>query len=104
MEKLKNLKYIVLAIAFSVSIPMALGALGDESEKIKQHRDTTLDGVHNLAQEACHWQIEYIKIRVKEESNPDKMIELANHLKRVQVDCMGWVQEQVFIKSEKTKN
>jgi len=101
---MKKVYIIIGTIAILTSIPLALGAIGDTSEKVKTQRDTTLQGIKNLAKEACDWQVEYIKLRIKDEENPDEMITLANHLKRVQNDCLGWVQEQVFTKSAKTSN
>jgi hypothetical protein len=99
---MKKIYTIIGTIAVLTSIPMALGAIGNTAEKVKTQRDNTLDGIHNLAQDACQWQTEYIKLRIKEEDNPDNMIELANHLKRVQNDCIGWVSEQVFTTTEKS--
>lgn len=101
---MKKIYTIIGTIAVLTSIPLALGAIGDTADKVKVQRDNTLDGIHNLAQDACKWQTEYIKLRIKEEESPDEMITLANHLKRVQNDCLGWVGEQVFTPTVKSKN
>lgn len=101
---MKKVYIIIGTVLLLTSIPFALGAISDTADKVKSHRDTTLQGIKNLAKEACDWQVEYIKLRIRDEENPDKMIELANHLKTVQNDCLGWVQSEVFTKSAKTSN
>ena len=86
----------LVTILIGVSIPMTLGAIGEDLEQYEAHYNTTITALKAQVKEACSWKQAILLEKNKDLKNAEDIVKNAEELKRVQVDCLGYIQEAVF--------
>ncbi len=91
-------KYLIygLTILIGVSIPMTLGAIGEDLEQYEAHYKTSVESLKVQVQEACKWKQAILLEKNKTLTKADDIVKNADELKKVQLDCLSYIQEQVF--------
>jgi hypothetical protein len=75
---------------------MTLGAIGEDLEQYEAHYNTTITSLKAQVKEACSWKQAILLEKNKDLKNAEDIVKNAEELKRVQVDCLGYIQEAVF--------
>jgi hypothetical protein len=101
--KLGKYRHIIwtVSVLIGVSIPISLGAIGEDLKKIEENRNASIEVLKAQAQEVCKWQQAYVLEKNKTLTKAEDIIKNAEDLKKVQVDCSGYVVE--LISFTKTK-
>lgn len=100
---IKKILTIGLIIAIFTAIPIALGAIGDNVDKVRQHRDTAIKGLYFQAVELCEWQEALVLENNKVLTKADDILANAKELQKVQLDCQSYAIEQLTKSFQKTK-
>lgn len=97
-KHLSKYKYLIygLTVVIGVSIPMTLGAIGEDLEQYKTNYTKTIESIKGEVQVACKWQQAVLLEKNKTLTKAEDIVNNAEELKRVQVDCSGYIQEAVF--------
>ena len=101
-------KYAIYATMtlIGVSIPMTLGAIGEEVDKLEEHRNTAIKVLAVQAQEVCEWEAKYRSAKNTTLTTPDDIIKNAGEWKEIEGNCLNYVVKSLtdsFTKSENLK-
>jgi len=104
-KRLGKYRFAIWAVMalIGVSIPLALGAVGEDIKKLEAHRNTSVEVLKVQAKEVCDWQQAYVLEKNKTLTKAEDIIKNAEDLKKVQVDCLGYATEMLTNSFTKTQ-